>query len=81
MGVIVLLFITLFIAPSVKGAGRWIPLGFFSFQPADLAKIVLFIFIAAVIEKKGEEIKDFQTGFLKIFCMDSNYSGFNLNSA
>ena len=28
--------ITLFVAPRLKGAGRWIDFGGFSFQPADV---------------------------------------------
>ena len=59
-----LLILTLFIAPNIKGAGRWINLGFFSFQPADIAKLVLIVHLAALIEDKGEAIKEYKEGFL-----------------
>lgn len=59
-----LLVLTLFIAPNIKGAGRWINLGFLSFQPADIAKLVLIIHLAALIEDKGELIKNYKEGFL-----------------
>ncbi len=59
-----LLILTLFIAPNIKGAGRWINLGFLSFQPADIAKLVLIIHLAALIEDKGELIKNYKEGFL-----------------
>lgn len=67
LGITVILVLTRLFAPSVKGAGRWINLGIINFQPADAAKIILFIFIAALIEKKGEEIKDLKNGFNKVF--------------
>ncbi|MGA7838305.1 MAG: putative peptidoglycan glycosyltransferase FtsW [Ignavibacteriaceae bacterium] len=59
-----LLILTLFIAPNIKGAGRWINLGFLSFQPADIAKLVLIVHLAALIEDKGELIKNYKEGFL-----------------
>ncbi len=60
----IVLLLTLFFAQNIKGAGRWINLGFFSFQPADIAKLVLIIHLAALIEDKGEAIKDYKEGFL-----------------
>ena len=62
-----LLVLTLFIAPDIKGAGRWINLGFISFQPADVAKLVLIVHLAAMIESKGKEIQDFRNGFVYLF--------------
>lgn len=62
-----LLLITLFVAPSIKGAGRWIPLGPLSFQPADFARLALIIHLAALIEDKGEMLKNYKHGFLYVF--------------
>lgn len=62
-----LLVATLFFAPSIKGAGRWINLGLFSFQPADAAKLILIIHLAALIESKDKLIKNFKEGFFYIF--------------
>ena len=62
-----LLIVTLFIAPDYKGAGRWLNLGFTSFQPADIAKLVLIIHLSALIEDKGEKLKDYKHGFLFLF--------------
>ena len=59
-----LLVITLFIAMSAKGAGRWIRLGFFTFQPSDIAKYALVMYLAVLIERKGNDIKDLHKGFL-----------------
>ena len=61
-GVIALLVITLFVSTKIKGAHRWLDLGFVSFQPSDLAKIALFIHLAALLDEKGETIKMFKEG-------------------
>jgi len=62
--VVGLLILTLFIAPSVKGAGRWINLRVFSFQPAEIAKFVLIMHLAYLIESKGEDIRNYKKGFI-----------------
>ncbi|NLM96311.1 MAG: rod shape-determining protein RodA [Halanaerobiaceae bacterium] len=49
---------------TVKGAKAWISLGFFNFQPSELAKVSLILVLAAVIDNKREELKYF-TGFIK----------------
>jgi cell division protein FtsW len=61
------LFITLLIAPQVKGAGRWLNLGFTTIQPADIAKLILIIHLAYLLEKKREDILDFKNGFRFLF--------------
>ena len=62
IGVILLLVITFLFAPKVKGAARWIDLGFLRFQPSELAKLVLIIHLAGMIERKGKLIGDFNNG-------------------
>ncbi|HAY33681.1 MAG TPA: cell division protein [Bacteroidetes bacterium] len=61
--IVTILVLTLIISASVKGGRRWIDLGFINFQPAELAKLFLFIHLAALIESKGEEIKKYKEGF------------------
>src|SRR5262249_17512759 len=39
---------------------RWISLGFFSFQPSELAKPVILLFLAAFLDKRAEEINDWR---------------------
>src|ERR1035437_7609669 len=63
IGVVVMLALTLIFAPSIKGAGRWINLGITSFQPADVARLILIIHLAYLIEEKNELLKDFNNGF------------------
>lgn len=67
IGVIIILLMTLFFAPNIKGAGRWLDLGIITVQPADIAKLVLIIHLAALIEQKQEFINDFKQGYLYTF--------------
>ena len=47
------------------GAVRWLSLGFFSFQPAELAKLSVVILLAYCLAKKeNERIKEFSIGIL-----------------
>ena len=62
-----LLLITLLIAPQVKGSGRWLNFGFITVQPADIAKLLLIIHLAYLLEKKREDIADFRNGFMYLF--------------
>jgi cell division protein FtsW len=49
---------------SVGGSIRWLRLGSFSFQPSELARIALVIYLAYSMEKKRERIKNFSIGFI-----------------
>jgi cell division protein FtsW len=62
-----LLVWVLIFGSSLKGAERWINLGFASFQPAEAAKLILIMHLAVLVERKGELIKDFKSGFLYMF--------------
>ncbi len=42
---------------------RWLKMGNFSFQPAELAKLTFLIYLAAWLDKKGKDIKKWGTGF------------------
>lgn len=63
IAITITLFATLIFASNIKGAGRWINLGFITFQPSDAAKLILIIHLAYLIESKGEIIKNFKFGF------------------
>lgn len=52
------------IGGTAKGASRWIRLPGFNFQPSELAKIALIIYMAYSLDKKQEKVKFFSTGFL-----------------
>lgn len=63
----VLLVVTLFFAPDIKGAGRWLNFGIISIQPADIAKLVLIIHLAVLLEAKANLLDNFKNGFLYFF--------------
>jgi len=51
---------------SVNGASRWIPLGLFNLQPAEVAKLSLFIFMSGYLVRKQDEVRQtFFGGFMK----------------
>jgi cell division protein FtsW len=69
-----LLVVRLF--PAVNGAQRWIPLGpFGSFQPSELAKYVVVMFLAMSLEAKKEGIKQFFTGVVPYIVVAGFYAG------
>lgn len=50
------LLLVLLIGKTVKGAKSWIDLGFFSFQPADFAKLALILILSKYFSKRHVEI-------------------------
>lgn len=62
---IVLLAIVLAIGRSVNGAARWIPLGIFNLQPAEVAKLSLFIYLSAYLVRQYEQVREQWRGFIK----------------
>jgi cell division protein FtsW len=47
-------------------ARRWLMTPWFTFQPSELGKLALLIFIAYSLAKKGDRIKEFLQGFLPV---------------
>jgi len=53
------------IGSSIYGASRWIQLGPLSFQPSEMTKLSIIIYLAAWLESRGTtRIKDFFEGML-----------------
>src|SRR6185436_11514723 len=50
--------LVLFVRP-VNDVHRWLRLGALSFQPAELAKLAMVLFLAYHLERRGERINDF----------------------
>lgn len=67
LGVAIFLLIVVLVGgKSVNGASRWIPLGLFNLQPAEVAKLSLFIFMASYLVRKQDEVRaTFFGGFFK----------------
>jgi cell division protein FtsW len=47
---------------SVNGSRRWLRLGPLSFQPAELAKLALVVYLAAFLARKRDHLADFWHG-------------------
>jgi cell division protein FtsW len=54
------------IGHMVGGARRWLKIGPIGFQPSEIMKIVLIIFISAFISRYPEQIKSFKKGFIPL---------------
>ena len=58
------LLIAVFFFPAVNGAKRWIQLGPLSFQPSELTKYAVVMFLAMSLDAKGDGVKKFWTGIV-----------------
>lgn len=63
-----LLFYTLFFGVKMNEGSRWIrlPLINMTLQTSDFARLALFMFLARLLSKKQDVIKDFRKGFLPV---------------
>ncbi len=63
-----LLLFTLFTGTNINEASRWLTLPGINltFQSSDLAKLALIIYVARLLSKKQEQIKDFKSAFVPI---------------
>ena len=52
------------VGTTIYGANRWIQFGSLSFQPSEMLKLSLIIYLAAWLESRGEKIKDFFEGLV-----------------
>ncbi|MFA4872271.1 MAG: FtsW/RodA/SpoVE family cell cycle protein, partial [Patescibacteria group bacterium] len=72
LGVTVALLILILIpgfGSSLGGSRSWLILGGVSFQPSELAKIVMIFYLAAWFERKDKMVKDFGYGFVPFLCI------------
>ncbi len=51
------------IGKQVGGAQRWIDLGIFTFQPSEVAKYILVLYLAHSLTKKRDKLDNFVVGF------------------
>ncbi len=53
------------IGRSVKGSTRWISLGIFNFQPSEMMKLVMILFMAGFLIRQENDLKKPWTGLVK----------------
>jgi cell division protein FtsW len=58
MGVTIVLLGVVLFAPPINGTQRWIPLGFASLQPSELAKLAAILFTAAILDGRMHRVND-----------------------
>ncbi|WP_078253262.1 FtsW/RodA/SpoVE family cell cycle protein [Moraxella pluranimalium] len=63
---VVLLIITLLVAPEINGAKRWLNLGFGNFQPAELCKMVMAMVVAEYAVRRSAEVRESATSSLRL---------------
>lgn len=49
---------------AAGGAQRWIHFGFLTFQPSEIAKLVIIFYLASWVDKKRHDLNDFYYGLL-----------------
>ena len=63
---IILLLLVFVIGVTVNGASRWLSIAGVQFQPSDIAKLSILLFMARQLSKYRHEIKDFKFLFLYV---------------
>jgi len=63
---LMLLVALLFIGLEINGSRRWISLGGFRIQPAELAKLTMVIYAASYLSRRHAEIEKFSKGIVNI---------------
>lgn len=66
--VIAILMLILVFVPGVgatiNGARRWIKIGSFTIQASEIVKLAFILYLAAWLEKKGKDVKNFSLGLV-----------------
>jgi len=58
---LVLMLAVLFVGTSARGHRAWLRLASFSFQPAELARVLVVLTLADFLDKRARRIQDFST--------------------
>jgi cell division protein FtsW len=60
---------------SVNGSRRWLRMGPLSFQPAELAKLTLVVYLAAFLARKRDDLADFWQGVAPPLMVGAGFAG------
>ena len=63
------------IGSRAGGAIRWFRLGPLSFQPGELAKFALGVYLASLLARKAEKVQVFSVGFLPPLLVTGPHDG------
>jgi cell division protein FtsW len=70
-----LLAAVLTVGTRAGGAVRWLKLGPLSFQPSELAKFALILYLAVLLSRQKEKVREFSMGFLPPLLMTGMFLG------
>lgn len=60
-----LLVVVLLIGREINGSTRWLSLGPINFQPSELVKLFVVVYLAGYLVRRGDEVRESVKGFLK----------------
>lgn len=60
--------LVLFVGEELNGAKRWLDLGFISFQPSEMAKLAIIVFLATIISQMPRQMGKFSS-LVKVMLM------------
>jgi cell division protein FtsW len=66
LGIVGLSLVAVLFGRPVNGASRWIGIGPLGIQPSELAKIIVIVFIAALLERRMDQMAQSPTALLPI---------------
>jgi len=52
---------------------RWLKFGIVSFQPSEMAKLCLILYVADALDRKGSKLRDFKKGLLPILILTAMF--------
>lgn len=52
-----------------RGVARWLSFGRVAFQPSEIMKVIIIIYLSSSIAFMGERLRDFKKGFLPLLCV------------
>ncbi|HEY7347432.1 MAG TPA: putative lipid II flippase FtsW [Ktedonobacterales bacterium] len=64
VGSLLLLILVLVVGKKINGGQRWLPIGPFTFQPSELAKLAFTLYIADWLSRKGKQVGSFIYGLV-----------------
>ncbi|PIT97807.1 MAG: putative lipid II flippase FtsW [Candidatus Andersenbacteria bacterium CG10_big_fil_rev_8_21_14_0_10_54_11] len=68
LGLLVLVFVP-GLQVAYGGASRWIGFGPFTIQPSEITKLAFILYLAALLEKKGDEVRNFAVGIVPFLAL------------
>jgi cell division protein FtsW len=63
-GTVLLLGVLLAVGGAVRGANRWLSLATITIQPTELARVACVVYLAMLLDRKGERMASFREGIL-----------------